>query len=202
MIQKRSIRNEADELSRSRKRLFGFRSVRKIMVFIQPSADNLLRITSPYVTLAFSVVKHVLASALLQKIRFYGAEGYQEDLLQKIDADDLPAFLGGNRTDPDDNPLCPSFQPQSSEERSPRQQSEAEVAILRTITGHDPNPPKGGTSRHRRGGSSLETLLCPPGKREPAYSLGDFSSTHSWCPSVGITVTGKGDVRQSLRSIR
>ncbi|GBN71336.1 SEC14-like protein 2 [Araneus ventricosus] len=37
------------------------------------------------------------------------SEGYQEDLLQKIDADDLPAFLGGNRTDPDDNPLCPSF---------------------------------------------------------------------------------------------
>ncbi|CAL1286876.1 unnamed protein product [Larinioides sclopetarius] len=64
---------------------------------------------SPYASLAFSVVKHVLASALQQKIRFYGTGGYQEDLLQSIDADDLPAFLGGNRTDPDGNPLCPSF---------------------------------------------------------------------------------------------
>ncbi|GBN93166.1 hypothetical protein AVEN_31287-1 [Araneus ventricosus] len=40
----------------------------------------------------------------------------------------------------------------SSEERSPRQQPEAEVGVLTAITGHGPTPPKGGTSRHRSGG--------------------------------------------------
>ncbi|GFU43587.1 SEC14-like protein 2 [Nephila pilipes] len=37
------------------------------------------------------------------------AEGWKEDLLKIIDADDLPAFLGGNKTDPDGNPLCNTF---------------------------------------------------------------------------------------------
>ncbi|GFU80672.1 hypothetical protein TNCV_1549391 [Trichonephila clavipes] len=36
-------------------------------------------------------------------------EGWKEDLLQIVDADVLPAFLGGNRTDPDGDPMCKSF---------------------------------------------------------------------------------------------
>ncbi|GFU51730.1 retinal-binding protein, partial [Nephila pilipes] len=35
--------------------------------------------------------------------------GWKEDLLEIIDADELPAFLGGNKTDPDGNPLCKTF---------------------------------------------------------------------------------------------
>ncbi|GBN30079.1 hypothetical protein AVEN_265792-1 [Araneus ventricosus] len=35
--------------------------------------------------------------------------GWKEALLEDIDADDLPAYLGGNRTDPDGNPLCETF---------------------------------------------------------------------------------------------
>ncbi|GIY47530.1 retinal-binding protein [Caerostris extrusa] len=34
---------------------------------------------------------------------------WRDAFLQLIDANDLPAFLGGNRTDPDGNPLCLSF---------------------------------------------------------------------------------------------
>ncbi|GFQ83767.1 SEC14-like protein 4 [Trichonephila clavata] len=64
---------------------------------------------STYFTLAFSVIKTVLAAALLQKMKFFGSEGYQEELLESISADDLPAFLGGNKTDPDGDPLCKSF---------------------------------------------------------------------------------------------
>ncbi|GBM90294.1 hypothetical protein AVEN_90817-1 [Araneus ventricosus] len=36
----------------------------------------------------------------------------------------------------------------SSEERSPRQQSDTEVGVPIAITGHGPTPPEGGTSRH------------------------------------------------------
>ncbi|GFT48896.1 hypothetical protein NPIL_446151, partial [Nephila pilipes] len=35
--------------------------------------------------------------------------GWKDDLLKIMDADDLPAFLGGTKTDPDGNPLCNSF---------------------------------------------------------------------------------------------
>ncbi|GFU03022.1 SEC14-like protein 2, partial [Trichonephila clavipes] len=35
--------------------------------------------------------------------------GWKEALLNIIDADELPAFLGGNKTDPDGNPLCKTF---------------------------------------------------------------------------------------------
>lgn len=32
--------------------------------------------------------------------------GWKEELLKIVDADQLPAFLGGNKTDPDGDPLC------------------------------------------------------------------------------------------------
>lgn len=32
--------------------------------------------------------------------------GWQEELQQAVHPDVLPAFLGGNRTDPDGNPMC------------------------------------------------------------------------------------------------
>ncbi|GBO22855.1 hypothetical protein AVEN_176251-1 [Araneus ventricosus] len=35
--------------------------------------------------------------------------GWKETLLEDIDPDDLPAYLGGNRRDPDGNPLCETF---------------------------------------------------------------------------------------------
>ncbi|GBL82813.1 hypothetical protein AVEN_106341-1 [Araneus ventricosus] len=31
-----------------------------------------------------------------------------------------------------------------------------------------------------------QLLLFPPGKRDPAYLSGGFSSMYSWCPSVGL----------------
>ncbi|KFM68619.1 SEC14-like protein 2, partial [Stegodyphus mimosarum] len=65
--------------------------------------------TSIYFQMFFSVIKPVLASVLLEKIQVFGREGWQEILLQHIDEDVLPAFLGGKRTDPDGNPNCNTF---------------------------------------------------------------------------------------------
>ncbi|KAG8180408.1 hypothetical protein JTE90_022757 [Oedothorax gibbosus] len=64
---------------------------------------------SPYFTLFFNVVKHFLAPSIVKKTKFYSTDEYKEDLRKLIDPDVLPAFLGGNRTDPDGNPLCLSF---------------------------------------------------------------------------------------------
>ncbi|GBO38231.1 SEC14-like protein 2, partial [Araneus ventricosus] len=63
---------------------------------------------SSYFYLAFNIIKVFLAASILKKIHFCKRD-FQEKLLKIIDADQLPAFLGGNRTDPDGNPLCESF---------------------------------------------------------------------------------------------
>ncbi|KFM68620.1 hypothetical protein X975_08700, partial [Stegodyphus mimosarum] len=64
---------------------------------------------SLYFTIFFSVIKTILARDLIRKIRVFGTEGWKEKLLEEIDEDVLPAFLGGTRTDPDGNPLCNTF---------------------------------------------------------------------------------------------
>ncbi|GFV53743.1 SEC14-like protein 3 [Trichonephila clavipes] len=63
----------------------------------------------PYINFAISIFKPMFSSAVLEKLKFYGSSGWKEDLLKIIDADELPAFLGGNKTDPDGNPLCKTF---------------------------------------------------------------------------------------------
>ncbi|GBO06351.1 hypothetical protein AVEN_114455-1 [Araneus ventricosus] len=45
--------------------------------------------------------------------------------------------------------------PGSSEERSPRQQSETEVGVPTAITGHRPTSPEGGISHLWNGGNSI-----------------------------------------------
>ncbi|GFR21877.1 retinal-binding protein [Trichonephila clavata] len=62
-----------------------------------------------YINFAFSIFKPLFSSAVIEKLIFYGSSGWKEDLLKIIDADALPAFLGGNKTDPDGNPLCKTF---------------------------------------------------------------------------------------------
>ncbi|GBM62230.1 hypothetical protein AVEN_216366-1 [Araneus ventricosus] len=76
------------------------------------------------------------------------------------------------------------WHPDSSEERSPRQQSETEVGVVIANTGHCLTPPEGSTSSHRSGCFLNPTkLLCTPGKRKPAYLSGGFLlSTISSCP--------------------
>ncbi|GFU20964.1 retinal-binding protein, partial [Nephila pilipes] len=64
---------------------------------------------SVYFYMAFSVLKTVVAASVLEKVKIYASDGWKEALLELIDADDLPAFLGGNKTDPDGNPLCNTF---------------------------------------------------------------------------------------------
>ncbi|CAL1279009.1 unnamed protein product [Larinioides sclopetarius] len=57
----------------------------------------------------YNAVKSIFPSTVAQKMRIYGTEGWKQALLKDIDADDLPAYLGGNKTDPDGSPLCETF---------------------------------------------------------------------------------------------
>ncbi|XP_055938946.1 retinal-binding protein-like isoform X2 [Argiope bruennichi] len=62
-----------------------------------------------YFTWLFAILKPILPITVIQKIRIYGTDGWKETLLEFIEADDLPAYLGGNKRDPDGNPFCKSF---------------------------------------------------------------------------------------------
>ncbi|GBM94307.1 hypothetical protein AVEN_150564-1 [Araneus ventricosus] len=53
-----------------------------------------------------NIVKSCLSAAYVERAKFLGSDGWKEQLLEVIDADQLPAFLGGKRTDSDGNPLC------------------------------------------------------------------------------------------------
>ncbi|XP_054714832.1 SEC14-like protein 2 [Uloborus diversus] len=54
----------------------------------------------------FSICKRFLPISALNAIYFFGADDWKDVLLKDIDAEVLPAFLGGTKTDPDGNPLC------------------------------------------------------------------------------------------------
>ncbi|GIY89633.1 SEC14-like protein 2 [Caerostris darwini] len=54
----------------------------------------------------WSMFKTVIPAVVIQKIRFDDKGVQLKQLLEDIDADVLPAFLGGTRTDPDGDPLC------------------------------------------------------------------------------------------------
>ncbi|CAL1291867.1 unnamed protein product [Larinioides sclopetarius] len=60
-------------------------------------------------TMPFNFVKSFIDAKMLSKFHIYGTEGWKEALLKIIDADQLPVFLGGTRTDPDGNPLGKTF---------------------------------------------------------------------------------------------
>ena len=56
------------------------------------------------------MIKPFLHQATIDKIRIFGCdkEEWKAALLQEVDADQLPAFLGGTLTDADGDPMCPS----------------------------------------------------------------------------------------------
>ncbi|GBL84911.1 hypothetical protein AVEN_77435-1, partial [Araneus ventricosus] len=62
-----------------------------------------------YFSWAYAAIKPILPTAVIRKVRIYGTDGWKETLLKEINSDDLPAYLGGKRTDPEGNPLCESF---------------------------------------------------------------------------------------------
>ncbi|GBL93177.1 hypothetical protein AVEN_25160-1, partial [Araneus ventricosus] len=64
---------------------------------------------SIYFSMVWSVVKQFLAPAVIKKFIIYGTDKWREDLLKIIDPSELPAFIGGTRTDPDGNPRCNTF---------------------------------------------------------------------------------------------
>ncbi|GFY76088.1 retinal-binding protein, partial [Trichonephila inaurata madagascariensis] len=61
---------------------------------------------SSYFMIPCSIVRSCLSPASLEKIHLMGTDDWKEALLRVIDADVLPAFLGGTRTDPNGNSLC------------------------------------------------------------------------------------------------
>ncbi|GFQ91607.1 retinal-binding protein [Trichonephila clavata] len=62
-----------------------------------------------YFNVAYSVLKSILPPVVNEKLRCYGNTGWKAALLELIDADELPAFLGGKKTDPDGDPSCKTF---------------------------------------------------------------------------------------------
>ncbi|XP_054709791.1 SEC14-like protein 2 [Uloborus diversus] len=58
-----------------------------------------------YFNLVLNLSKPFLSENTLKKFKVFGKD-YKKALLQDIDADILPKYLGGNRTDPDGNPRC------------------------------------------------------------------------------------------------
>ncbi|GFS67829.1 SEC14-like protein 2 [Nephila pilipes] len=93
------------------------KSIETLMQFFKTYLDNypetlkcVMIINAPMCfSLMYSLVKPVLPPIVIQKIRVYSTSGWKEPLLELIDAEELPAFLGGNRTDPDGDPMCKTF---------------------------------------------------------------------------------------------
>ncbi|GFR01433.1 SEC14-like protein 2 [Trichonephila clavata] len=61
---------------------------------------------SVYFTLVFAIIKPLLSGNTIQKISIFGKDGWKEILQKNIGTSNLPAFLGGDMTDPDGNPQC------------------------------------------------------------------------------------------------
>ncbi|CAL1279022.1 unnamed protein product [Larinioides sclopetarius] len=104
-----------DELTYSK--AVNVKTLQLILLIVQTFIDNhpeLLRIVTVinapfYFTWMYSSLKHILPSTVIRKVRIFGSDGWKEALLEDIEADDLPVYLGGNRRDPDGNPFCESF---------------------------------------------------------------------------------------------
>ncbi|RXG66346.1 SEC14-like protein 2, partial [Armadillidium vulgare] len=58
------------------------------------------------VNVAFSIMKPFISEKTLNKIKIYGKNGWKEELLKVIEADQLPVHWGGTMTDPDGNTKC------------------------------------------------------------------------------------------------
>jgi len=58
----------------------------------------------------FNLVKPLLNPNSFDKIKIFdkNKEKWLSALTEEIDADQLPAFLGGTMTDPDGDPYCPN----------------------------------------------------------------------------------------------
>lgn len=61
-----------------------------------------------YFNFVLNLSKPFLSEATLKKFRLFGKD-YKKALLNDIDAEILPKFLGGSRVDPDGSPMCESI---------------------------------------------------------------------------------------------
>ncbi|KAG8174498.1 hypothetical protein JTE90_000197 [Oedothorax gibbosus] len=75
---------------------------------------------SYYFSLFWAVLKPILSPSTATKFHILGKTGWQEELLKAISPDVLPVYYGGNRTDPDGDPMCKSvFANQTGSARIP-----------------------------------------------------------------------------------
>ncbi|KAG8175320.1 hypothetical protein JTE90_001449 [Oedothorax gibbosus] len=85
--------------------------MKRVLEFVQNMFPERLKavflINAPTILkMPYGFIKRCLAPETQEKIQFFSSEWWQEKLLQLIDADVLPAFMGGTRTDPDGNRYC------------------------------------------------------------------------------------------------
>ncbi|GBN11880.1 SEC14-like protein 2 [Araneus ventricosus] len=93
------------------------------------------------------------------KCAFVINDGWREELLKLIDADVLPAFLGGNKTDPDGNPEC------------------------NTIVKRGQPVPKSCymTNERKQLGADFQKLIIPPlCKKEISFEVKEANSNLEW----------------------
>ncbi|XP_035216588.1 SEC14-like protein 2 [Stegodyphus dumicola] len=85
-----------------------FMQLSKIYQDNYPEMLKTLFVLNPpmFITIPFAIIKTCLTGTLVSKINFTTKRDWKEELLKQFDADQLPAFLGGNMTDPDGNPMC------------------------------------------------------------------------------------------------
>ncbi|XP_035229909.1 retinal-binding protein-like [Stegodyphus dumicola] len=57
----------------------------------------------------FKLFKPVIGDSLQKRLKIFDGDDWREQLLKHIDADILPAYLGGNRVDSNNDPLCREF---------------------------------------------------------------------------------------------
>ncbi|CAL1278994.1 unnamed protein product [Larinioides sclopetarius] len=74
------------------------------------SIKRIVVINAPiYFTWFYAAMKPIIPPVVIQKLKIHGTDGWKETLLEDIDANELPVYLGGNRTDPDGNQFCETF---------------------------------------------------------------------------------------------
>ncbi|CAL1279018.1 unnamed protein product [Larinioides sclopetarius] len=149
----------------------------KLLIDNYPECVKSIRIINApfYFAWSFAIIKPALPFSVIKKTGVYGKDGWKEVLLETIDADDLPAYLGGNKTDPDGNPLCETF------------------------IQHGKSIPK---SYHRQNGGKRLVLepdaekltVMPFSKEEITFKIKEANSSIGWEFEVK-----KGDVDFSLR---
>ncbi|XP_035213838.1 SEC14-like protein 2 isoform X2 [Stegodyphus dumicola] len=88
----------------------GLDMVKNVQDYYPEIWKNILAVNVPFFFYqAFNILRPILSNTLLQNIRVASKEATPELLLEYVDPEVLPAFLGGQRVDSKDDPMCSEF---------------------------------------------------------------------------------------------